>query len=198
MSAAGPMDAYLEDVRRSMRGMDPRVRDDILQELRSHLSEAATANGGDMHRAIASMGPPSQVGRGYRAVYGYGTAYQVVFVLLAAVLAALTVPVVQGTAPSLGNEAYAPNLASFPFLILDVLWLLWVSVAAGSRAGLYAGLGAFAGRLAMAAVLTYSPSGGIVTAGGVALLVLSSALLVALGVLPGTAKKAWSKPAADL
>ncbi len=198
MSAGGAVDGYLDAVRHAMRGMEPRVRDDILQELRSHLTEAAAANGGDVDRAITSMGPPAQVGREYRGVYGYGKAYKTVFVVLAAVLAALTVPVLQGTVPALGNQAYTPNLASFPFLVLVVLWLLWVSVAAGSRAGLYAGLGAFAGRVAMAAVLTYSPSGGIVTAGGVALLVLSSALLVLLGALPGTAKKAWSKPGAEL
>ncbi len=198
MSAGGPADGYLDAVRRAMRGMEPRVREDILQELRSHLSEATTASGGDVNRAIASMGPPEQVGREYRTLYGYGTVYKAVFVLIAAVLSALTLPVLQGTTLSLGNEAYVPNLASFPFLVLVVLWLLWVSVAAGSRAGLYAGLGAFAGRMAMAGLLTYAPSGGIVTAGGIGLLVLSSALLVVLGYIPGTAKKAWSKPGAEL
>ena len=198
MSAGSPVDDYLGAVRDAMRGMEPRVREDILRELRSHIAEAASANGGDVGRAIAAMGTPTQVGREYRTLYGYGTSYKIVFVLVAAVLAAFTVPVLQGTAASSGIQAYVPNLASFPFLVLVVLWLLWVSVAAGSRAGLYAGLGAFAGRLAMAAVLTYSPSGGVVTAAGVALLVLSSALLVVLGVLPGTAKKAWSKPGAEL
>ncbi len=198
MNAGNPMDDYLGAVRGAMRGMEPRVREDILRELRSHIAEAASANGGDVRGAIAAMGAPAHVGREYRTLYGFGTAYKVGFILVAAVLAAFTVPVLQGTAPSSGIEAYVPNLASFPFLVLVVLWLLWVSVAAGSRAGLYAGLGAFAGRLAMAAVLTYAPSGGIVTAAGVALLVLSSALLVVLGVLPGTAKKAWSRPGAEL
>ena len=198
MNAANPVDEYLGQVRGAMRGMDPRVRDDILRELRSHLSEAAAANGGDPMRAIAAMGPASQAGREYRAVYGYGRGYQILFVIVAAILSALTVPVLQGTAPPSGIVTYVPNLASFPFLVLVVLWLLWVSAAAGSRAGLYAGLGAFAGRLAMAAALTLTPSGGIVTGDGVTLLVLSSALLVLLGLLPGTAKRVWSKPGAEL
>ncbi len=198
MNAAGPVDDYLSQVRSAMRGMEPRVREDILRELRSHISEAASANGGDFGRAIASMGPPLYVGREYRALYGYGRTYKAAFVLVAAVLSALTVPVLQGSSSSSGIAAYVPNLASFPFLVLAVLWLLWVSVAAGSRAGLYAGLGAFAGRIGTAAALALSPSGGIVTADGVTLLVLSSALLVVLGLLPGTAKKAWSRPGAQL
>ncbi|HII40889.1 MAG TPA: hypothetical protein HA326_06720 [Thermoplasmata archaeon] len=198
MNAGGPVDDYLNAVRGAMRGMDPRVREDILRELRSHVAEAASANGGDVPRAVAALGPASQVGRAYRAVYGYGRGYQILFIVVAALLSALTVPVLGGAPPSAGTVAYAPNLASFPFLVLVVLWLLWVSVAAGSRAGLYAGLGAFAGRIAMAAALVLTPSGGILTADGVALLVLSSALLVLLGLLPGTAKKAWSKPGADL
>lgn len=198
MSPSNPVDGYLDAVRAAMRGMEPRVREDILRELRSHITEAASADGGDSARAIALMGHPSAVGREYRAVYGYGRAYRLLFVLIAAVLAALTLPVLQGSTPSAGIVSYVPNLASFPFLILAVLWLLWVSVAAGSRAGLYAGLGAFAGRMAMAVVLTYAPSGGIVTVDGVALLLLSSALLVLLGLLPGTAKKVWSRPGAEL
>lgn len=198
MSPSNPVDGYLDAVRAAMRGMEPRVREDILRELRSHITEAASADGGDTARAIASMGPPNAVGREYRSIYGYGRMYKVAFVLLAAVLAALTLPVLQGSTAASGIVSFVPNLASFPFLILAVLWLLWVSVAAGSRAGLYAGLGAFAGRMAMAAVLTYAPSGGIVTADGVALLVLSSVLLVVLGLLPGTAKKVWSRPGAEL
>lgn len=198
MNVPSPVDEYLNRVRGAMRGMEPRIREDILRELRSHLSEATEETGADPGPTIASMGSPVRVGREYRALYGYGRAYKILFVLVAAVLSALTVPVLQGATPSSGIVTYVPNLASFPFLVLAVLWLLWVSVAAGSRAGFYAGLGAFAGRVAMAAVLTVSPSGGIVTSDGVALLVLSSVLLPVLGYLPGTAKKAWSKPGAEL
>ncbi len=198
MNPAGLVDDYLRGVGGAMRGMDARVREDILREIRSHLADAAAANGGDVTRAIAAMGPASQVGREYRSVYGYGRIYQLLFVLVAAALAALTVPVLQGTTGSTGIVSYVPNLAALPFLVLVVLWLLWVSVAAGSRAGLFAGVGAFVGRVATAAVLLLTPSGGIVTADGLALLVVSSGLLVVLGILPGTAKKAWSKPGADL
>ena len=193
-----PIDDYLAQVAAAMAGMEPRVRDDILRELRSHLAEAAAANGGDAGRAIGAMGSAFDVGREYRTLYGYGRAYKAIFILVAAFLSAFTVPVLQGATGSLGNASFVPNLLSFPFLLLVVVWLLWVSVRAGSRAGLYTGLGAFVGRIAMAALLILAPSGGIPTWDGVAVLLLSSALLVFLGWLPGTAKKVWSEPRAEL
>lgn len=192
------VDEYLAQVRASMLGMDPKVREDILLELRSHLTEAAAANGGDVGRALEAMGPAVHVGRGYRVVYGYSRGYQLLFAAVAAVLAALTLPVLQGATSAYGNPYYLPNLLALPFLVLVMGWLLWVSVQAGSRAGLAAGLGAFMGRMVLAAALILGPSGGIVTLAGVAVLVVSSALLVLVGWLPGTAKRAWSRPAAEL
>jgi uncharacterized membrane protein len=192
------IDDYLAEVGSAMTGMEPRVRQDILEELRSHLADSASTHGGDLGRAIEDMGPPKKVGREYRAVYGYSRGYKLVFVVLAAVLAALTLPVFQGATSPSGIPDYSPNLLALPFLVLVVLWLLWVSAQAGSRAGLYAGIGASVGRLGAAFLLFLVPSGGIVTAGGLAVLLLSSALLVLLGWLPGTAKKAWSKPTGDL
>ncbi len=189
---------YLAEVRGAMTGMEPAVRDDILRELRSHLADAAAANGGDTAQAIRAMGSPVQLGRGYRDLYGYSRASEALFVLVAIGLSALTAPVLQGTTSSSGIPYYIGNVLALPFLVLVILWLLWVSARAGALAGLYAGLGAFAGRMATALVLLYGPSGGIVTLDGLSVLILSSALLVLLGWLPGTAKKAWTGPRAEL
>src|SRR5690348_3660473 len=40
-------DEYLNEVRSAMAGMEPKVRDDILLELRSHIAESTAANGGN-------------------------------------------------------------------------------------------------------------------------------------------------------
>lgn len=192
------VDEYLAQVGGAMAGMDPHVRTDILAELRSHLADSAAANGGDVGRAIGAMGPAVRVGREYRALYGYSLGYRVVFAFIAGVLAALTLPVLQGSTSSSGIPDYLPNLLALPFLVLVIGWLLWVSVQAGSRAGLYAGLAACAARMGLAVALILGPSNGLVTADGAEILVVSSALLVAVGWLPGTAKKAWSKPSAEL
>ncbi len=192
------VDDYLAEVGSAMAGMDLGVRKDILEELRSHLADSAAANGGDMGRAIQGMGPPVRVGREYRAVYGYSAGYKVVFAFVAIALAILTLPVLQGTTAPSGVPDYMPNLFALPFLVALVAWLLWVSVAAGSRAGLYAGLGAAVARVTAALALVLAPSGGLLTADGLAILVLSSALLALVAWLPGTAKKAWTKPGAEL
>ncbi len=192
------VEEYLAEVGSAMAGMDPAVRKDILDELRSHLADSAAANGGDMGQALRAMGPPIRVGREYRALYGYSAGYKLVFVLVAIALATLSLPVFQGTTAPSGIPDYTPNLLALPFLVVLVAWLLWVSVMAGSRAGLYAGLGAGVARIGAALGLVLAPSGGILTWDGLTVLVLSSALLVLVGWLPGTAKKAWSKPVAEL
>lgn len=191
------VDRYVAEVRSAMAGMEPSVREDILKELRSHLAESSAANGGDTVRAVRAMGPPGAVGREYRRLYGYGRAFELLFALVAAGLAALSIPVLQGSTDLSGVAAYMPSLLSFPFLVAAIVWLLWVSVSAGSRAGLYAGIAAFVGRVG-AALVVRAASSGIVTAEGLAVLVLSSALLALLGWLPGTAKRAWSRPHAEL
>lgn len=188
-----PVDEYLDQVRGAMAGMEPRVRDDILRELRSHLAESAAADGGDVARAIQSMGSPAQVGREYRRVYGYGRAFKAVFLVAAAAFAILSAPVLMVTA-----DGPVPNPLSLPLLVVLVAWLLWVSAAAGSRVGLLAGLLAFAARVAVAAALAVANPGATSPLLGGAFFVLSSVLLVLIGWLPGTAKKAWTKPGADL
>ncbi len=79
-----------------------------------------------------------------------------------------------------------------------VAWLLAVSAIAGSRVGLYAGLAALTLRFAVAAALALAYSGASVQLLGGATFALSNVLLVLLGWLPGTAKRAWSRPGAEL
>jgi len=187
------IDDYLGKVRGAMTGMDSRVREDILRELRSHLADATAANGGDVARALAEMGPPSEVGRRYRDLYGYSRAFQALFVAFAGFLGILSSAVLQGT-----ENAYVPNLLSLPALVALVAWLLWVSVRAGSRVGLLAGFAAFVARLGIVGLLTRLPPGAMVTPEGLVTLLLSSGLLLLVGWLPGTAKKAWTPAGAQL
>jgi uncharacterized membrane protein len=186
-------DEYLAEVRGSMFGMDARVRDDILRELRSHLDEALAANGGDATRAVASLGMPGQVGREYRRLYGYGRAFKFLFVAAAALLAIASAPFL-----SVGPDGAIPNPASLIGLVALVGWLLTVSVVAGSRVGLYAGLAGLVTRVGAAFVLAAAYPGASVTVLGGLTLAMANILLVLVGWLPGTAKKAWSRPSADL
>ncbi len=187
------VDDYLNAVRGSMLGMDARVRDDILRELQSHLTEAIAANGGDANRAMASLGSPVEVGREYRRVYGYGVTFRLAFVAAAALLALLSSPFL-----SVSPDGAVPNLLSLPLLLVLVAWLLWVSAAAGSRVGLYAGIAALVIRFLIAAALALAYPGASVEVLGGLTFAVSNVLLVFLGWLPGTAKKAWSRPSGEL
>lgn len=186
------VEAYLAQVRGSMMGMDPHVRDDILRELESHLAESA-ADGGNVHHALLEMGSPQDVGREYRQVYGYGLAFRILFAAVAVLLAIPSSPVLQVT-----QEFPIPNLLALPFLVALIAWVLWVSVEAGSRIGLVAGLAAFVARIGVEVFLALTPPYPTPTAGGLVLFVAAGLLLVAVGWLPGTAKKAWSRPSGNL
>ncbi len=187
------VDEYLAEVRGSMVGMDPHVRDDILRELQNHLAESFAANGGDAQRAVSSFGAPAELGREYRRVYGYGLGFKILFLVATAFLALASAPFL-----SVGPDGAVPNAFSLLGLMALVGWLLAVSVLAGSRVGLYAGTVALVVRVGVAVALAVAyPGASIEVAGGITL-ALANVLLVLLGWLPGTAKKAWSKPGADL
>lgn len=187
------VDEYLARARASMVGMEPRVREDILRELASHLSETAADHGEGARAALAAMGDPVLIGREYRKLYGYGRAFVFLFAGIAFLLAIPSSPVLQVT-----QEFPIPNLLAIPCLIALVAWLLWVSVAAGSRAGLLAGIAAFLGRVGLEAALILAPPNPLPTAVGFLLFLVAGVILVLIGWLPGTAKKAWSKPSGDL
>ena len=182
---------YLGRVRRSLGGMDRSVRDDIVRELGANLGDAVRANGGNEAAAIASMGSPEDVARRYKDVYGYGRGYKVTFVAVAAVLGLFTLPVL---APS----ADLTTVSLAPTLILGILiaFLLWVSVEAVAFVGLVAGLGAAAARMTGFAILLIG--GQTFTWAGLALLIIVSTLLVAIGWLPGKAKRSWKTSGASL
>src|SRR2546425_2671601 len=63
-------DEYLDEVRRAMVGMEPKVRDDILLELRSHVAESTAANGGDVEASLGGVGPAGDGGRRLRRIFG--------------------------------------------------------------------------------------------------------------------------------
>ncbi len=188
-----PQEDYLSQVRRAMSGMEPAVRDDILRELRSHVAESMAANGGNPTAAFSGLGSPREVGRHYRAIYGYSRVYRALFAMIAFVLAVPSIPVLVS-----GNERIFPYGLSIIFLIVVAAWVVWVSVAAGSRAGLIAGVAGFVGRVFAFAIAAQPQPGAVVTAEGIEILLAASVALVVLGWLPGTAKQTWAGPRAEL
>ena len=176
-----------------MVGMSPTVRDDIVRELQVHIADSTAANGGNVRASLVALGSPREVGRRYRDLYGYGTAFKALFAAIAFVLAIPSVPVLVA-----GPETLFPLALSIVFVIAAAAWILWVSVAAGSRAGVLAGVAGLAGRLGGFAFATATQTGGMTSPEGLGLLLAISGLFVLLGWIPGTAKKAWSGPRSEL
>jgi len=188
------IDAYLGAVRRGLGGMDPRVRTDILLELRSHLFESVAANGGNLTAAIDALGDPGSVARRYRELYGFGAPFRVLFDLVAGVVGLLTVPVLVA-----GDEGTFPFLISAVFVAVEFAFLIWVSVMAGNRAGLFAGIAALVGRVAgFGGSIAVNPGGFLITPEGLGAFVLVSLLFVVVGWVPGKARQAWRRPGAEL
>lgn len=186
-------EAYLADVRRAMAGMSAAVREDIVRELRGHIAEAVATNGGNVNASIAALGPAKEVGRRYRELYGYGTGYTALFAAIAFLVAVPSIPVLV-----VGTEGLFPFFLSIPFVIGAAGWIMWVSVRAGSRAGVLAGAAGMTGRLAAFGVAVVTQPGADVAVGGLGLLVAVSIAFVFLGWIPGTAKKTWSGPRGEL
>ena len=188
-----PPEEYLAQVRRAMAGMDPVVRDDIVRELRSHVAESMAANGGNPGVALAGLGSPAQVGRHYREIYGYGRGFRILFVAIAFLIAIPSVPVL-----AVGEQGVFPFSFSILFLALAAAWVLRVSVTAGSRTGLLAGIAAGVARAVAFSLTAVLQPASTATLEGLVLLAAASTFLVILGWLPGTAKRAWTGPRADL
>ena len=186
-------DAYLNEVRRSMAGMANPIREDILRELRGHIAESSAANGGNMSASLAALGSAREVGHRYRELYGYGTLFKILFSAIAIVLGILSLPVLL-----IGTDVAFPLLLSLVFVIAAAAWILWVSVRAGYRVGITVGLAAMSGRLIAFGALVATQPDAITTSGGLSILFAVSFLFVLLGWIPGTAKKAWSAPRAEL
>jgi uncharacterized membrane protein len=186
------LDAYLDRVRRRMVGLDAAVREDVIRELRSHLLDAAREAGGDWASVLPRAEAPEAIARRYRDLYGYGRTYQLLLVSGAFLLGLLTLPLVP-----IGGSFTLAFLLSVLLLAALVAYLFWTSVAAGEVVGLLAGVAAGAGRLVVAGLAMLTGTAAFLE-GGMVLFLFVSALLVVLGYLPGTAKRKWRGPRAEL
>ncbi|HTD81207.1 MAG TPA: hypothetical protein VK723_03545 [Thermoplasmata archaeon] len=188
------VDAYLRQVQRGLGGMDPHVREDILKELRSHLADSLSANGGNVSAATDALGDPVSVARRYRELYGYSSSYRLLFYAVAGVVGILTVPVLVA-----GEESVFPYFLSSIFVASEFVFLIWISVMAGNRAGLLAGVWGVLGRMAgLGVAIAANRESFLITADGLGAFLLVCLLFLFVGWIPGKARQAWQRPGAEL
>ena len=178
-------EAYLAQVSSAMRGLDRQVREDVLMELKSHLADAV-ADGGES-AVVANLEAPGAIARRYRELYGYGKPFQALFILIAAGLAVLTVPL-------FGLVEPVASTVSLLVLIVLAAYLILAAMRAGSSVGLLAGLAAGMTRIVtLAAAQIAIESAPVTDARGWTLFLVLSVMLVVLGYVPGRAKEKWTK-----
>ena len=132
--------------------------------------------------------------RRYRELYGFGASYRVLFYVLAGAFGVLTVPVLFA-----GDEGIFPFFLSAVFVGFEFVFLIWVSVSAGNRAGLVSGIAGLAGRTAAFGIaIAVNRTGFVITSEGLAAFLLVSLLFVLVGWIPGKAKQAWRRPPPEL
>lgn len=189
-------DEYLAKVSRYLVGMDPKVKKDVIEELRSHILDLTQELGGDVDRAVSQMHSPREVATRYKEVYGYGRAFKALFVLFGCMMAILTLPVL----PFLGEDITAPLWISVIFLIALALFLIWTSIKAGKFVGLAAGVGAFLFRTLLFSSILMTGMGVAFDSGaeGIALFFLVSITLMIIGYLPGRTKEKWQRGRIEL
>ena len=188
------VDAYLRQVQRGLGGMDPHVREDILKELRSHLADSLSANGGNVSAATDALGDPVSVARRYRELYGYSSSYRLLFYAVAGVVGILTVPVLVAV-----EESVFPYFLSSIFVASEFVFLIWISVMAGNRAGLLAGVWGVLGRMAgLGTAIAANRGSFLITADGLGVFLLVCLLFLFVGWIPGKARQAWQRPGAEL
>jgi uncharacterized membrane protein len=180
-----PTETYLKGVQSAMRGLDRRIREDVLRELKAHLADAV-ADGGES-AVVANLEAPQAIARRYKVLYGYGRSFQSMFVIFAAVLGLLTIPIFSLLEP-------LASLVSLLALGALVTYLILAAMDAGSSVGLFAGVAACLVRIGtLAGAQIATEIAPVTDARGWALFLGVSFLLVVLGYVPGRAREKWTR-----
>lgn len=138
---AAPLDRYLSQVSRHLLGLSPKLREDVILELRSHILSQSEAEGAGVESIIERMGSPKETARSYIQLYGYGAGMKVLAALGAAALAFLTLPFALASPSFLGTAAVSSTA-----LVLLIVFLIVVGARLSGGAALAAGATASAVR----------------------------------------------------
>lgn len=177
---------YLKEVNFYLLAVKRGKRKEILNELRSHLLEKAQSfgklNPENIRKALEELGSAKEIASKYKELYGYSSAWVCGFALAAGLISLLTLP--------------ALELCSTIFLPLAFLYIVYVSLVAGGKAGFVAGSVCGLTRVvALGFLLKFYPDIYTIQS---SLIVISAFIFVSivmalLGYLPGYYKERYRK-----
>jgi len=150
---------YVGRLKKKLRFMSGKNKENILGEVRSHLYESALDQGGlareNVLRAVSDYGDPKIIAKRYKVLYGYSKALSVIFIIMGFFLGILTVPV---SVPALKQELAVMNtlclVGNTALVILLFVVIIFSGVKFGRWTGLFVGLAAFASRGLTVVVIT--------------------------------------------
>ena len=147
---------YLMRFRKELRFMDSKDKENILQEIESHLYEKAESLGGlnndNFYRAAMDFGPPKELAKHYKDLYGYSNWFIFVLMMVGFVAALFTVPL---SIPGLNSGLAALNTLCLgtSTIVTIFVYIIYVGMEYGKWPGTFVGFSCLAGRLMMWAVL---------------------------------------------
>ncbi|MEW6070861.1 MAG: hypothetical protein AB1485_09610 [Candidatus Thermoplasmatota archaeon] len=177
---------YLKEVNFYMLVVKKKKRKEILEELRTHLLEKTRSfgnlNAENVNRAIKELGSPKELASNYKELYGYSASWILGFAVFASFISLLTLP--------------ALEFISAVFLPLAFLYIIYVSLVAGRKAGLVIGSVCGTVRVVALSLLlavyprVYTIQTPLVT---ICAFVFVSVIMALLGYLPGYYKEEYKK-----
>lgn len=177
---------YLSKVRFHLIGMKRRIKDEIIAELRSHISEAEQSGQHSFQSLTQSFGRPKEVAQRYKEIYGYGPLFKTLFVIIGALLAIPTLPFF-----AVIPQAKLGIVSILAFLMV-LIYIIFVSLKAGKRIGVLVAFIAWLVPLFFTfLILRAHPEAFTVGPGAGLEILLKLPTMLAIGYIPGKTKERW-------
>ena len=182
------LERFLSQINLHLIGMGNKVKQGIIAELRAHILDSAEELG-DVNEAnvtaiLKKMDSPKRIAHDYKKIYRYATSFKILFMVIAGVIASLTLPDV----PEVQNL----DIIAAVFLPVLVIYLVVISLKAGKMVGLACGVVSMIFRFVVLS-LSYSlyQKDIVLDSIAITIFIITSVVLVLIGYLPGETKEKW-------
>ncbi len=149
---------YIMRFRKELRFMSSEDKNNILPEIESHLYEKAESLGGltddNFYRAAMDFGPPQELGKHYKELYGYSKWFIFVLMLIGFIVAAFSVPI---SVPGINSGLIALNNVclgiSTILTILIFIYIIYIGKNFGKWPATFVGFACMFSRVLMISAL---------------------------------------------
>ncbi len=149
---------YLSKFRKALRFMSKKNKNNILNEIESHLFDKAESLGelsdDNFHRATADFGPPKELAKHYKELYGYSKLFILGLIITGFIVALFSVPI---SVPGFNKDLIALNNVclslSTIFTLVIFIFIIYIGKEFGKWPGLYVGFACMFSRFVAVSIL---------------------------------------------